>query len=118
MNNKTMQEHVHAATRGDVNPITGAQANFDENGEVFWALRPDEHDRLVERLHFPSRPPPGETEPTWTDIGTLAQAIAVLTTHADLSHDLLVELGGPLLRRLASMSDAIMRDPHGDSQKP
>lgn len=56
-----------------------------------------------------------EQEPTWSDIGVVAEAVSVLTNRADLSHDLLVELAGPLLRRLAIMGDRIMLDPHGDS---
>lgn len=58
---------------------------------------------------------PNEREPTWSEIGVIAQAVAVLINRADLSHDLLAELAGPLLRRLATMGERIMSDPHGDS---
>ena len=54
-------------------------------------------------------------EPTWCDIGAVAESIYALTKHADLSHDLLVELAGPALRRLAVMGARIMTDPHGDA---
>ncbi len=56
-----------------------------------------------------------EPAPTWEDIGTLAEAVFVLAKHADLPHDLMVELAGPSLRRLAIMTEQIMLDPHGES---
>lgn len=55
-------------------------------------------------------------EPTWSEIGVIAEAVSVLTNREDLPHDLLVELTGPLLRRLAIMGERIIQDPHGDSE--
>jgi hypothetical protein len=57
-----------------------------------------------------------QQEPTWCDIGAVAESIYVLTKHADLPHDLLVELAGPAIRRLATMGERILTDPHGDSE--
>jgi hypothetical protein len=44
----------------------------------------------------------------------MASAIVALTRGADLPHDDLVELGLPLIRRIAAMGEQLMTDPHGD----
>jgi len=54
-------------------------------------------------------------DPTWTEVGAIAEAIVALTKHADLSHDLLIELALPAIRRLAAMGERLSTDPHGDS---
>jgi hypothetical protein len=55
-------------------------------------------------------------EPTWTDVGAIAEAVFVLTRSADLPHDLLVELALPSIRRLALMGEQLLADPHGDGE--
>lgn len=56
--------------------------------------------------------------PTWSEIAAIASAVDKLISGADLSHDLLVELASPLLRRLEIMHAQILLDPHGDSELP
>jgi hypothetical protein len=59
-------------------------------------------------------PVPNNKEPTWDDAGAIAEAIVALTKHADLPHDMLVELALPAIRRLALVGDQLSTDPHGD----
>lgn len=55
------------------------------------------------------------TTPTWHEVGSLCEAAHVLITRADLSHDLLVEMASPMLRRVGLMHQELLLDPHGDS---
>jgi hypothetical protein len=59
---------------------------------------------------------PSKHEPTWTDVGAIAEAVFVLTRSADLPHDLLIELALPSIRRLAVMGEQLLADPHGDGE--
>ncbi len=55
-----------------------------------------------------------DQEPTWDMIGSLAHAVFMLT-QANITHDQLVRLAGPIIREIESMREIMESDPYGDA---